>query len=121
MEVIPPEMIEQICSSMNVSELETFLQTSIQNYNLCFQIYEAKKRKELLFNAKQVILNKSAAASQIGRTISVTNFNIETGHGVRILPPIPPQGLRGHILIPGTNIYVKPERYNEINELLNYN
>lgn len=121
MEVLPPEMIEQVCSQMNVTELENFLQTSIQHYNLCFQIYEAKKRRETLLNAKQAIVDKSFSASQIGRSIDVTNFNIETRKGIRILPPISPQGLRNHILIQGTNIYLKPEKYNEIIELLNYN
>lgn len=119
MNSLPPEMVVSLCHQMDNQSLAKFVESSAQNYALCVEILQARRR-EIILRAKTALLQKSEQARQIGRVVNTNNFDLETGKGLRVILSPNARTAGSLVIIPGTNIAVRPERYNEIIELLNY-
>ena len=115
---LPDEMVARLCREMDIPELENFLEVSARNYNLCYDILydkieeEKYQRKLMLKNKILEFLSKKPGIAVDVSAMSKTGERIR-GYAMRHIAT-------EHLLqIPGYNIFVIPERYHEILDIMN--
>ena len=125
---LSPPVLQAMCTSMSLKDLEGFLNSSVQTHNACVQIYNQKlavyRVQKFKYDLKQKIL--ANLRSLTGKNILDLSNLADDGSGIELIPISEVQTIfnaKQLKFVPGYNakIVVIPARYNEIVDVLQTN
>jgi len=121
---IPDDTIIYMCDKMKISELERFISTNKNYYDLCNRILEDKinslefQRQLQLYNTKLIVLNhinNIIDDLRNGEVLDLSTFNIRTGRGIKVTTT---PGINSRLKRLDKLLYTYPGNYQQLYDIL---
>lgn len=113
--LLPDETLQELCYNMDIESLQNFVESSRRQYNVCEEILEykiAQDKRNMLRGA----IGRALYDLPRDKVLDISNIGV-TGAGIKTIPtPDPRSSLRR--VSDKYRIYVTPERYDEMVEVV---